>query len=67
MRLKGINPVEQNIEKVFAGVFVVAILGVLAMQFIGKPNRVKVGKDEVGLDEAYVQVAAEARKTDQLI
>lgn len=67
MRLKGINPIEQNAEKVFAGIFVVAIFGVLALQFVGQPNRVKVGKNDVDLADAYVVVAEEARKTDQAI
>lgn len=67
MRLKGINPIEQNAEKVFAGIFVVAIFGVLALQFVGQPNRVKVGKNDVDLADAYVVVAEQARKTDQAI
>jgi hypothetical protein len=67
MRLKGISPIEQNAEKVFAGIFVVALLGVLALQFVGKENKVKVGKDEVSIAEAYPQIAREAKKTDQLV
>jgi hypothetical protein len=64
MGLKGINPVEQHAEKVFAGVFVVSLLGVLAWQFVGKPNTVKVGKDDVPLTDAYNKIAEEARRTD---
>lgn len=67
MALKGINPIEQHAEKVFAGVFAVALLGVLAWQFLSRPNTVKVGKDEVSIPEAYGKVQDEAKRTDNAI
>ncbi|MBY0260822.1 MAG: hypothetical protein K2Q20_00660, partial [Phycisphaerales bacterium] len=59
MRLKGINPLEQHAEKAFLGLFLVAGLGVLAWQFVGKENTVKVGKDDVRLADAYAKVDEE--------
>lgn len=64
MRLKGINPLEQHAEKAFLGLFLVAGLGVLAWQFVGKENTVKVGKDDVRLADAYAKVDEERKRTD---
>lgn len=45
MKLKGVSWIEQNVEKVvLAGVSVV-FLGVVAMQFLYEPNKVKVGSE----------------------
>ena len=64
MRLKGINPFEQHAEKFVAGLFALGLLGVVAMQFLGKPSKVKVGTEEVNPAEAYEAVARNARKVD---
>lgn len=61
MRLKGISWAEQNFEKVIAGVFAVAALGVMTYQFAGKSASVKVGSKEVPIDQAYDEVAAMAK------
>ena len=63
MSLKGINPIEQHFEKVIAGVFAAGLLGVLAWQFVGKGNAVKVGTDEVLVDQAYPKIANAASST----
>ena len=67
MRLKGINPLEQHAEKAFLGLFLVAGLGVLAWQFVGKENTVKVGKEDVRLADAYAKVDEERKRTDARI
>lgn len=64
MRLKGINPFEQHAEKFVAGLFALGLLGVVAMQFLSKPSKVKVGNEEVNPAEAYETVARNARKVD---
>lgn len=43
MKLKGINIIEQHVEKLVLGLAVVGLLGVAAWQFIGHPNRVQLG------------------------
>lgn len=46
MKLKGINPIEQHLEKIVLGVVALVFLGVLAFQFLINPNLVEVGKGE---------------------
>lgn len=63
MRLKGISWIEQNFDKIFAGVFAVAAVGVLIWQFAGPRSTVTVGKSSVPLDQAFSEVVSEARVT----
>lgn len=43
MKLKGIHPVEQHVEKMVLGVAAIGLLAGLAWQFVGSPNSVDVG------------------------
>jgi hypothetical protein len=43
MKLKGISLIEQHVEKTVLGVVVLGFFGVLAWQFIGRPNQVDMG------------------------
>jgi len=43
MKLKGISLIEQHVEKIVLGVALVGLFGVLAWQFIGRPNQVDMG------------------------
>lgn len=52
MKLKGINPIEQHVEKIVLGVFALILLGVFAWQFVGNPNAVQVGQQTVSPDKA---------------
>ncbi|MFN0131785.1 MAG: hypothetical protein ACKVW3_04515 [Phycisphaerales bacterium] len=73
MKLKGINPLEQHVEKlVLVGVSAVFLI-VVAMQFLLEPNRVKVGTQEMPPGRAFdpieqkaaaVRVAIEAKELD---
>ena len=65
MKLKGISWFEQHLEKVFACLFFVALLVVLALQFVGKESTVKVDKADVSLNTAWESVASKARQTGQ--
>lgn len=66
MKVKGINPIEQNVEKIVLGVAGVALLGVVAMQLLGGSS-VDVGGETVELDRAYQPVKDEAvRVTAQM-
>jgi hypothetical protein len=61
MKLKGINPIERNIEKIVLGVVFVALLGALAMQFLVQPNRVPVdGNRSIRPQDIYLALADEA-------
>lgn len=45
MKLKGVSWFEQNVEKVVLSGVSVIFLGVVAMQFLYEPNKIKVGTD----------------------
>lgn len=61
MKLKGINPFEQHVDKVVLGLAGVAFLGVLGIQFLTSPNEVKVGSASLPPENAF-QPAEEAAK-----
>lgn len=56
MKLKGINPVEQHVEKVVVVLAVLVLLAVIAQQFLTSPNDVKIGNDVVSPANAYQPV-----------
>ncbi len=59
MKPKGISLIELHCEKIFLAVLALAALGVVAMQFTGEGNTVRVGSGgDYRLDQAYEQVAS---------
>jgi len=64
MKLKGINPIEQHVEKVVVVLAGLVLLAVIAQQFLTNPNEVKVGSATVPPAMAYdpVKKAAAALK-----
>ncbi len=61
MKLKGINPIEKNVEKIVLGLVFVVLLAALAMQFLVKPNQVDVGGGRtVAPENIYNELANEA-------
>lgn len=61
MKLKGINPLEQHVEKIVLGVFVVAALGMVAFQFL-RDSSVKVNNKQVPIAAAYDEAIREAER-----
>jgi len=59
VKRKGINPLEQHVEKAVVGVFLIAAGGVFALQIV-KPSTVNVEKDRMSPQRAYDRVAARA-------
>ncbi len=57
---KGINPIEQHIEKIVLGVVGVVFLGVVAMQFVGGGTKVSVDNQELDPDAAMAHVGRKA-------
>lgn len=54
MKLKGVNPIEQHIEKIVLLLVLVLLLGVLAMQFVLRPNDIEVTSTRsVSPDKVY--------------
>lgn len=60
MKLKGINPIEQHIEKAVVGVTGLVFLGVIAQQFLTQPNQVKIGSVTLPPERAIEPVKAAA-------
>lgn len=61
MKLKGINPLEQHVEKIVLGVVGLALLGVIAMQVLLSPNSIDVGGGEsVPPDRVFAKLGTEA-------
>lgn len=61
MKLKGISPLEQNVDRIVLGVVVLVFAGALALQFLGPGNMVKVGNTEVPAPLAFDPVVREAK------
>lgn len=56
MKLKGINPIEQHVEKIVVVLAGIILLAVIAQQFLTNPNEVKIGSDTVSASRAYEPV-----------
>ena len=62
MKLKGVNPIEQHIEKIVLLVVLVLFLAVLSLQFVGRPNDVDVGSRKVAPDQVYAVLEGQANQ-----
>lgn len=60
MKLKGVNPIAQHIEKIVLGITALALLGVISMQFVSQPNKVDTGTRKVSPDQIYNELASSA-------
>lgn len=68
MKTRGIGFFEQNIEKLVLGGVGLAFLGVVAMQFLYEPNKIKIGNDApVAPGEAYRKIEEKARQLNASI
>lgn len=61
MKLKGIHPLEQHVEKLVLGVFVLAALGMVAFQFL-RDSSVKVNNKQTPIAGAYEEAIREAER-----
>jgi len=64
MKLKGINPIEQHIEKVVLAVMALVLLGVLAMQFLVQPNQVDANGRPIPPQDIYKTLENQATSLD---
>lgn len=60
MKLKGINPLEQHVEKIVLGAMGVVFLGVLAVQFVIAPNEVDYDGQKVPPDKVLTRLGDRA-------
>ncbi|MFO0835931.1 MAG: hypothetical protein U0638_13240 [Phycisphaerales bacterium] len=61
MKLKGINPFEQYVDKAVFGIVGASLLGVLSWQFVGPGNQIEVAGQKVDPDKAYGPVKTQAQ------
>lgn len=61
MKLKGINPIEQHVEKLVLGLVGLVFVGVLAMQFLISPNEVEYERQQVPPDRVMTRLGDHAR------
>jgi hypothetical protein len=64
MKVKGMNPIEQHVEKFLLALVALVLLGVLAMQFLTQPNQVDVGNRPVPPQNVYVELQRQAENLD---
>jgi len=60
MKLKGIKPIEQHLEKAVVGAVGLGLLGVLAWQFLS-PTKIKVGRSEQSIAGSFSPAEQAAR------
>ncbi|HZW05757.1 MAG TPA: hypothetical protein VFF65_01435, partial [Phycisphaerales bacterium] len=67
MAVRGINPFERHIEKIFLALAAAGLTGVVAWQVAGGSGTVKVGTEELPADKAYDRIRDKARQlSDQM-
>ena len=62
MAVRGINPFEKNIEKIFLALAAAGLTGVVAWQAAGWSETVKVGTEDVPADQAYGRINTKAQQ-----
>ena len=60
MKLKGVNPIAQHIEKIVLGLTTIIFLAVISLQFVSQPNKVDTGTRKVAPDQIYNELASSA-------
>jgi hypothetical protein len=65
MKLKGVNPIEQHIEKIVLAVVLILLLAVLSMQFVLRPNDIEVSSTRsVSPDQVYTVLESQANQLE---
>lgn len=64
MKVKGINPIEQHVEKIVLALVALVLLGVLSLQFLTQPNQVDVGNRQVPPQSVFVELERQAEVLD---
>jgi hypothetical protein len=67
MKLKGVNPIEQHIEKIVLGVVFLILLGVIALQFVTTPNNIEDGGRSIAPAQVYTALEQQANQLQSQI
>jgi hypothetical protein len=61
MKLKGINPIEQHVEKIVLGLVALVFVGVLTVQFLFAPNEVDYDGQKVAPNQVLSRLGEKAK------
>lgn len=67
MKLKGVNTIEQHIEKIVLGVVFLVLLGVVAMQFVTTPNHIEDAGRTIAPAQVYTALESQANQLQSQI
>jgi hypothetical protein len=67
MKLKGVNPIEQHIEKIVLGLVFLVLLAVIAIQFVTTPNNIDDGGRSVAPAQVYTALEQQANQLQSQI
>ncbi|MFG0245155.1 MAG: hypothetical protein ACF8MF_03780 [Phycisphaerales bacterium JB052] len=67
MKLKGVNPIQQHIEKIVLGLVLVILLGVIALQFVTTPNNIEDGGRSIAPAQVYTSLESQANQLQSQI
>ena len=67
MKLKGVNPIEQHIEKMVLGLVLIILLGVIALQFVTTPNNIEDGGRSIEPAQVYTSLEQQANQLQSQI
>lgn len=67
MKLKGVNPIEQHIEKIVLAVVFLTLLAVIAIQFVTTPNNIEDGTRSIPPAQTYTALEAQANQLQSQI
>lgn len=67
MKLKGVNPFQQHIEKIVLGLVLVILLGVIALQFVTTPNNIEDGGRSIAPAQVYTSLESQANQLQSQI
>lgn len=67
MKLKGVNPIEQHIEKIVLGLVLFILLGVIALQFVTTPNNIEDGGRSIEPAQVYTSLEQQANQLQSQI
>ena len=62
MKLKGVNPIEQHIEKIVLGIVLIVLLGVIAIQFVTTPNNITDGSKSIAPAQVFTSLEPQANQ-----
>lgn len=67
MKLKGVNPIEQHIEKIVLGLVFLVLLAVIAIQFVTTPNNIDDGGRSIAPAQVYTALEQQANQLQSQI